>query len=280
MVRFRGDDVQLRIGSEDKHDAFLARHEQFFSRVDNLMTAENAAFDRNLSAKGMLDPTVFYLGIRAVEDFNAIVLLAANGQAHCANALVRGMFERVVTAAYQSDHPEEVQDFVDFDHVQKFRAAQAIDQSIGLNETEKVNLRQLRERYEEVKSRFLVDECKKCKTTRVGPSWSKLNFVAMTKKALPLDQLVAFGYYIPLSQAHSTWESINSLLRSEDSDLIFRKDYSKECDIIFRLTHLLLLHVFRTQAKHFKIPAIEKAAAVLNSDYIAIYPEASSEVPE
>ena len=42
------------------------------------MTAINTAFDRSTTTGGALDPVIFHLGIRITDDFEAIVVTAAN----------------------------------------------------------------------------------------------------------------------------------------------------------------------------------------------------------
>src|SRR5262245_8609795 len=125
-------DFDITIGRKDKHDAFVERHREFFARYPSLIAAETAAFDRTLAATGNLDPIIFYLGIRCADDFVAITLLAAHGLGLAATALVRGMYERVVTAVYLHHHPDEVQEFADFDIVQTHRLISSITKTMGV----------------------------------------------------------------------------------------------------------------------------------------------------
>ena len=59
----------ISVGYIEKQTAFAQRHGAFFERRANLMRAINMAFDRTLEAVGNLDPLIFYLGMRAVDDF-------------------------------------------------------------------------------------------------------------------------------------------------------------------------------------------------------------------
>lgn len=267
-----GDSVVISVGSKTTHDAFLKRHAQFFSTIASLTEAENVVFGRTLTTSGFLDPVIFYLGIRSVQDFNAIVLLAANGHALPANALVRGMYERVVTAAYLRKNPDEATEFVNFDYVQRFKAAKATKETIGLKPDEEQGFEQLKKDYESVKADFMVTDCKKCGTKTLGPSWSETHFVDMTKKVPPLDDLIVGAYYLPLLQAHSTLRSISSMLHQIDGEFAFKTDYTESCDEVFRLSYLLLMHVFKIQAEQFQTAAIEKAVESVIKGYLAIYP--------
>ncbi len=259
------------IGSQAKQKAFIERHEKFFATLHHILDAENAAFDRTLTATGILDPVIFYLGIRSVQDFNAITLLCANGDALPASALIRGMYERVVTAAYLEKNPTEVEAFAEYDYVQRYKVAKIITDAMKVTDEQKEQFAQLQKDYESVKPKFMVTDCEKCKTKTVGPSWTKLSFVAMAAKVPPLDALIVPAYYVPLSQAHSTLKSISSLLHGVKGELEFKKDYSAEADETFHLAYLLLMHVFKIQATHFKIAEIEKATNVVLGDYIDIH---------
>jgi Family of unknown function (DUF5677) len=260
------------IGSKENHDSFLKRHAKFFSQLTTLTEGENVVFARTLSSSDILSPIIFYLGIRSVHDFNAIVLLAAHGQALPANALVRGMYERVATAAYLRQNPEEAPAFANYDYVQRFKAARVLRDTVGLTPDEEQGFQQLQKEYENVKPDFMVTDCKKCGTKTLGPGWSKLDFVNMTKKVPPLDHLLAGAYYLPLLQAHSTLKSISSMLHRVEGELVFKTDYTALCDAVFKLAYLLLMHVFKIQALHFHSPEIEKAAESVINDYVGIYP--------
>ncbi len=266
----------VAVGSKLTHDAFLKRHVKFFTQIDNLTAAEDVVFGRTLNAAGLLDPVVFYLGIRSVQDFNAILLLVAHGHALPANAMVRGMYERVVTAAYLRENPDEVAAFANFDYVQRFKAATAIKQTIGLEPDEEAGFEELKKNYESVKPDFMVTDCKKCGTKTLGPSWSKVNFVDMAKKVPPLSDLIVGAYYLPLLQAHSTLKSITSMLHQTDGELAFKTDYTEQCDEIVRLAYLLLMHVFTIQAEHFKTAELEKAVESVIGDYLDVYPNKAS----
>lgn len=265
-------DFAITIGRKDKHDAFVERHREFFARYPSLKTAETAAFDRTLASTGNLDPIIFYLGIRCADDFVAITLLAAHDLGLAATALVRGMYERVVTAVYLHNHPDEVQEFADFDIVQTNRLIKSITKAIGIPAGLEEAFARNAEEYERVKSRYEVTVCKACDTTRVGPTWSKLDFVSMASTLPNLGDLLPFAYYLPLSQAHSTLKSITALLEETGGQPTFRADHTKESDEAFRTAHLLLMHVLQLQADHFGTPEIKAAVDHALQDYLEIWP--------
>lgn len=57
---------------------------------------------------------IFYLGRLCAEEFNEILLLAGNGYGIGAFKLLRGMYERSVTAYRLHLHPELIDDFLEY----------------------------------------------------------------------------------------------------------------------------------------------------------------------
>lgn len=259
------------IGSKEKHDAFLKRHEKFFDHFQSILDFEKVAFDRSVSNAKFADPIIFYLGIRILGDFMAIMLLAAYGHGLSALALLRGMYERVVTAAYLRDYPDEAELFADYDFVQRYKTAQQIKETIGVDPEGDAAFSELQNEYEQVKNKYEVPLCKQCGTTRVNHTWNKLDIVAMAHQSPPLQDLVVPAYYVPLGQAHATLKSISAYLKEENGRFVFQVDHSDQADQAFRAAHLLLMHSFQIQAQHFKIPEIEKAFDQAMADYRAVW---------
>jgi hypothetical protein len=261
----------MTIDDNPKVAEFRRRHERFFEAWPRLLATINTAYDRRLKANGTQDPVIFYLGIRMVDDFDAILLLAGNGLALAAQSLLRGMYERLVTAAHLHEHPDEAMTFAEFDIVQRRRAAIAIRDTIGLTPERELKLDELEKEYQRVKDNYIM-KCRKCGDPRGGTSWSKLDLVTMAKKQPELSPLLYVGYYLPLLQAHSTLKSISMLLEEEDGALQFRKDYTELSDEIFRLAYLMLLHSLEVQSAHFGEPILEEKLGLALDDYMKIYP--------
>lgn len=114
------------VGFPREVESFIGRNHLFFHTFDSLKRALEIAFLRELSSDNAADPVIFNLGRRCMDDFWDITLLCANGRGHGALALLRGMFERAVTAAYIHQHPESADDFVDYHLVQRHKTAAAI----------------------------------------------------------------------------------------------------------------------------------------------------------
>jgi hypothetical protein len=106
--------MKLMFGNTEEQHDFAQRNARFFDRFDNLKTALSMAFVREGESDFPIDRLVFYSGRVCAEDFNEILLLAANGYGFGATKLVRGMFERLVTAIFLHQKPEFADDYFDF----------------------------------------------------------------------------------------------------------------------------------------------------------------------
>jgi hypothetical protein len=73
------------------------------------------AFENKMTA----DRVIFYLGRMAIDDFGEILTLAGNGRGFGAYKIVRGMYERVVTALYMEKNPAEARPFAESSAISK-----------------------------------------------------------------------------------------------------------------------------------------------------------------
>ena len=172
---------ESEIGSAVKRREFSARHGEFFRRGASLHVATSVAFDRPLPDEATeLDKIIFYLGVRAVADFGAITLLAANGSGLNAIALVRGLYERVTVASYLCRNPQSAKSFVAYSAVQTYRTLTRLQSGYEFDETERRNFDAVKQWRDEVAERFRREECPSCKRSLMQ-NWTKVDFVTMAK---------------------------------------------------------------------------------------------------
>src|SRR3989338_10311282 len=105
---------QIRFGVPDEWGNFAKEHKPFLERFHNLKAALELCFLRTGSSSEPADKVLFFLGRLSYEDFMEILLLCGNGYGIGALKILRGMYERVVTARYLHFHPEETESFLDF----------------------------------------------------------------------------------------------------------------------------------------------------------------------
>lgn len=245
-------DQVLIAGEPDQVQAFSERRRTFVDGMSALETAINDVFTRDIKSVDIADAVIFYLGRRCVDDFLEIVLLCANGYGPGASSLLRGMYERAVTAAYLHLQPDEAGDFAEYDIVRKRKLAIAIKSDGDAPQELIEQFDDLDKEFQRVRERFVVTDCVKCGTQRLNHSWSKLDFVSMSRKAGLIGRLIVPAYYMPLDHAHSTLASITSRLTEEDGVLSRLPEANvDEVDMVLQTAHGVLLLVLQNQLDHF-----------------------------
>jgi hypothetical protein len=132
--------------------------------------------------------------------------------------LLRTLYERGVTLRYLHEHPEELDAFLDFHHVQLRKLTTPIAEIFGSGAIPEKALADIKTEFEKVKKQFMVTDCKKCGTEKLNHTWSKLNFVAMAKKTEHFDKLIVQAYYLPMRHGHSTFGAILSRLEGGEME--------------------------------------------------------------
>ena len=127
----RGQSLPVVFGFEEEWRDFGIRHAEFMRRFVNIEKAIALAFNRSWESNELLDRTLYLLGRLAIEEFMEILLLCANGYGVGAQKLVRGMYERAVTARYLRDHREEVDNFLAFHKVADHKLLKAVQATFG-----------------------------------------------------------------------------------------------------------------------------------------------------
>lgn len=261
----------MEVGSADKRRDFTLRHSKFFERGASLRAATSAAFDRRLPENATeLNKVVFYMGIRAVADFGSILVLAANGLGLSATALLRGLYERVVTATYLQLNPELVGSFIDFSPIQTYRTLTRLGRSYNVDDRERQKVDEVRQYRDDVAEQFRREPCSTCKKSPM-PNWTTVDFVTMAQSIESLSGVLASAYDMPLARAHATPVSIASMLKVEDDGLVVRDDFSDEADRAFQLAHMLLLRALDLQVKHFADASVEAVVEKAAEDYLEIW---------
>ena len=152
-------------GYPDQWEDFEKRNAKFIERFPTLKRALDMAFVREFTTNTPADRAIYFLGRLCIEDFMELLCLAANGYGVGALKLLRGLYERVVTAAYLSKNPEEADLFLDFRFISRHKALQAYIAG-GTPDKRWLDLAEKKkDDFERVKARFEVDDCKKCGTT-------------------------------------------------------------------------------------------------------------------
>jgi hypothetical protein len=267
----------LTFGFQEEWRDFERRNRAFLEKFPGLEKTLHIAFNRDTKLSEPIDKFVLMFGRVCVEDFFEILLCCGNGNGQAAQKLLRGLYERAVTLRYLREHPEEIEDFLDFYHVTQRKLMVACQNTMGAETFPPEMAAEIEGEYRGVKDKFMITECEKCGTKRLNHTWSKLDFVSMANQTA-LGKLVVPGYLLPLRQAHATVASMVSRMEAGPDEGISFMDRAqrKEADQALRMAHNILLDVLRVQDEHFSVSGLNERNQVCLQDFVDIWQKRDS----
>lgn len=249
--------VPVGFGNQVEWKAFLTVNPARTRAIQNILETCKQVFLRTLISDKPSDRVGFYLGRICVEEFNEILLLSGNGYGVGALKILRGMYERAVTAAYLLDNPEFGELFLDYHKVHKHKAYNH-GQKMGPFKPQfsEETVKQIKEEFEAVKAQYTEEICSVCKKTRIQGSWTKLDTLSLAKKAgKGFEELYFDAFYLPTLQVHTTVSSLmNRLGQTPEGRMTFNPGAQRtEARHATVLAHNLLLSVIESQNRHFSL---------------------------
>jgi hypothetical protein len=260
-------------GNPESWGYFKEHYPAFVEKFPNLKNLMSGAFERSASSPEPVDKVAYFLGRLASEDFLEILLLVGNGYGIAGLKILRGMYERVVTARYLTSNPAEVDKFLDFHWIQQRKIVRAIVNTFGETAIPGERVKEVEENYDRVRDNFLVTACNDCGRKAINHTWSKLDFVSMAHAVGEPGRLVALGYYLPTREAHSTTGAILSRLSLDQGDILMFESgaQNREGEIALMTAHSLLLNVVELQKEYFKLEFLAAPLQTCLDDYIEIW---------
>jgi Family of unknown function (DUF5677) len=272
--------VPVGFGHREKWAHFLESNPAGTRAIQNALDLSRKIFLRTLRSDSPADRVGFYLGRICVEDFDEALLLSGNGYGVGAFKILRGMYERAVTAAYLFKYPSKAPRFLDYHKVHKYRA---------LNHAKKLGTlgprisseseEQIRNEYEAVKGMFTEEICGPCGKTRVMNSWTKLDTASLAiKVGKGYSDLYYNAFYRPTLLVHTTVASLESRLElAPNGGITFRSGAQREeARQAIVIAHHLLLGVLMEQNEHFKL-ACNADINVALEEFKQLYPQPSGD---
>lgn len=271
--------TRLIFGYPEEWKDFERRNPRFLQRFPRLQEAMIIAFNRNTSLEEPVDKFILMFGRLCIEDFSEILLCCGNGYGHAAQKLLRGLYERAVTLRYLHEHPNEIEDFLDYFHVSQRKLKTAVEETMGADTFTPEQAAAIEAEFERVKHKYRVTDCRKCGTKRLNHTWNKLDFVAMANQT-SLGKLIAIGYVIPLRHAHATVASVVSRMQitTEGGIVFVGEAQRKEADKALRAAHNIFLDVLRVQDERFAIPRLKEQNEICLQDFVDIWQKLRSTV--
>ncbi len=263
----------VQFGLPDEWEQFGRSHLLFLERFPNLKEAMNIALIRQGTTSEPVDRVVFFSGRLCAEDFMEILLLCGNGYGIGALKILRGMFERCVTARYLHLHPEETEAFFDFHWLSQYKLARAIKETFGKDVLTDEKWEELKANRDKVRPRFMVRVCDRCGATSENFTWSKLNFVSMARAAGDIWQLIVPGYYLPTRKAHSTVAALIERIKlTANGTMDFDEGPQRDdADTALITAHNLILNILDLQKEHFKLDSLGEPLQKCFQDFLDIW---------
>ena len=230
----------VEFGRPEEREAFIRKHERFFERIGNLLEALKIATIKVNTTLSNAEIVIDALCTLCAEDFNQVRLLSANGCGHGALTILRGMFEKLVTARYLELHPHEVYKFWDY-HVVKVSKLK-LDDILKKLDPDGSKLAQ-----------FKVAS-KQGGRKRLQNRWTNIDFVRMAEE-VGLGEYVRNAYHFPLEFAHPSVIAVLSLFERIDGQLTIKENGPQpdSAKMALSMAHFFLLNILLLQVEHYKI---------------------------
>ncbi len=256
---------------------FRTHYNEFLSRLPHLVACVDVAFRRKVEFPTSSDRVVFLLGWLIADDFSELGLLCENGYGIGALKLLRGIYERAVTARYVSGHPKEATDFIEYYWMILERMDKDSIASRGVPfhnsedfETIKSHVRGIRSRHKGQSER---------KDFR---SWSKKSFKTLAQEDANLWKLYVPAYLIPTFETHATVTNIMSrVLKNNPGGLVpDAAPKRKHAWQALYWGHQVLLECLSLQAIHFDLNELERKLEICREDCVLIWQADRLSAPE
>jgi hypothetical protein len=190
------------------------------------------------------------------EDFEEILLLGANGYGFGCLKILRGMYERLVTASHLRRNPGETERFLDFHYIADYKVARELFDAFGKDELPVAVLRDKERLKDSVKDRFMrACPTKDCDRQIPAFSWTNTDLVSMARGDRWLSTLIGFSYYIPLTETHPSVRAMMSRMTESESGVTLAMRTEKAASWASKAVcnaHNLTLRNLFLQQEHFE----------------------------
>jgi hypothetical protein len=207
--------------------------------------------------KVMADRVVFGLGRIVADDFGEVLTLSGNGRGIGAYKILRGMYERLVTAAYIAKNPSDARPFVEDDVIKKWKLwQQAVEVMPDLkNSVSSEKIEALEAEYKRVKAKRAESICKKCGQPKTQEEWTRVDLASMAKQAdINLSVLYGACYLTPTFHSHATGFGLSARFKpTEQGSNAYQETSEKEARQAILLAHNLVLRHLTLQNEYFKL---------------------------
>lgn len=207
--------------------------------------------------KVMADRVVFGLGRIILDDFAELITLSGNGRGIGAYKILRGMYERLVTAAYIAKNPSEALPFVEDDAIKKWKLwQQGLEVTPDLKDSiSKEKADALEAEYKRVKAKHKESICKTCGQPKTQEAWTRVDLASMAKQTdINLSALYGACYLTPTFHSHATGFGLDARFREDgDGAISYQETSETEARQALLSAHSLVLWHLGFQNEYFNL---------------------------
>jgi hypothetical protein len=206
--------------------------------------------------KTMADLVVFYLGRMAADDFGEIITLSGNGRGFGSYKIVRGMYERVVTAMYIADKPSESRAFVESSSIAKLNYLNRLLKAVP-EMKERFNdefMQRVRADAAAAQAKRKDSTCPKCRQPITQDAWTRVSLDVMARAVEPSLEVLYPQFYLEgTAQSHANMLGIERRLIKKDGGYTYKDISEDEARFALHLAHHLMVKLLSMQNGYFKL---------------------------
>ena len=259
----------MTFGLQDEWKFFGENHPDFAAAFGSL----TALIEHSLAIvpPGSAAQNIAYQMRReCVENYMEILVLAGNGYGHAAWRELRSMYEKAVTAHHLLSNPEDVDRFVGWTAVSKYRTLMAMKETewpVEVSLSPEKEAKVIAE-YEAIKPLFESTLCKKCGKKGVGASWHKSGFVEMAKQAGGLTIYLVPAYYEGLLYGHPSYFGV--LQKNDKGSDYFNPQFEsqpKEAFLALKFAHAITMEICAQHLNSMKLQPVPELVSKAVDDF-------------
>jgi len=299
--------LPIGIGDEEAQERFLKQNAAFLAECAKIYVLLEKVFIRSLvSARAehqveeigeglqlteadeiavqdrrMAETVVFYLGRAAADDFGEVLILSGNGRGIGAYKILRGMYERVVTAAFIAKKPAEARIFLSHSFIEREKLWNRLKQILPDVKDERTpqQVKEFDDECKEAKAKLKASICNKCKQPITQEQWTRVSLDTMAERAdANLAVSYAYCYLLPTFHSHATAFGLESRLRQTEAGFSFKETSEPEARQALLYAHGLILRLLKFQNNYFGL-GLDAEIDTRWDEFPKIWKRESSEEP-
>lgn len=272
--------VPIGVGDIEAQKRFIERNRVFLDEFPKLFAFYSKVFIRPLTPpnederqalldlpdddpavvafedKTMADRVIFYLGRMAADDFGEICTLSGNGRGFGSYKIVRGMYERVVTAMYIAGRPSESRAFVESSSIAKLNYLSRLLKAVP-EMKERYNdefMRRIRADAAAAQAERKKSTCSKCGQPITQDAWTRVSLDVMARAVEPSLEVLYPQFYLEgTAQSHANMLGIERRLIQKDGGYIYKDISEDEARFALHLGHHLMVKLLSMQNSYFNL---------------------------